>query len=86
MAEKGACNGTFTELELVFQSSINATRFHEKTGWRLRNPEQVSPRQIEAMQVEEIQKKSGGNPGGNIRDVTGVLSAFLSRLDGRVRP
>ena len=57
MAEKGACNGTFTELEQVFQSSINATRFHEKTGWRLRNPEQVSPRQIEAMQVEEIQKK-----------------------------
>ena len=82
MAEKGACNGTFTELEKVFQSSINATRFHEKTGWRLRNPEQVSPRQIEAMQVEEIQKKGGGN----IRDVTGVLSALLSRLDGRVRP
>ena len=82
MAEKGACNGTFTELEQVFQSSINATRFHEKTGWRLRNPEQVSPRQIEAMQVKEIQKKGGGY----IKDVTGVLSAFLSRLDGRVRP
>ena len=82
MAEKGACNGTFTELEQVFQSSINATLFHEKTGWRLRNPEQVSPRQIEAMQVEEIQKKGEGN----IRDVTGVLSAILSRLDGRVRP
>ena len=79
MAEKGACNGTFTELEKVFQSSINATRFHEKTGWRLRSPEEVSPRQIEAMQVEEVQEE-------NIRDVTGVLSAFLSRLDGRVRP
>jgi len=51
LAAKGACNGTFTELEQVFQSSINATRFHEKTGWRLRSPEEVSPRQIEAMQV-----------------------------------
>jgi len=51
LARKGACNGTFTELERIFQTSINATRFHEKTGWRLRHPDEVSPRQIEAMQV-----------------------------------
>ena len=51
MAEAGACNGTFSELERAFQSSVNGTRFHEKTGWRLKHPDEVSPRQIEAMQV-----------------------------------
>jgi len=51
LAEAGACNGTFSELERAFQSSINGTRFHEKTGWRLKHPDEVSPRQIEAMQV-----------------------------------
>ena len=51
LAGQGACNGTFTELERVYLSTMDFELHHKETGFWPRYPDDVSARQIEAMQV-----------------------------------